>query len=116
MRKTTCKVAFLLTLAFLGFDFNIFYCNPFCLVYLPIQHRLKPISGNPDFSIQKQVFLDGFLEGKRPDIMTVPGFIWRATFKVQEADLIVLRCSYRRIVKKLTYRGFRRPSRVWGLN
>src|SRR5437899_9641723 len=61
MRKTTRKVAFLLTPGFLGFDFNIFYCNTFCLVYLPVQHCRKPISGNPDFSIQKQGFLDGFL-------------------------------------------------------
>src|SRR6266571_4079968 len=61
MRKTTRKVAFLLTPGFLGFDFNIFHCNTFCLVYLPVQHCRKPISGNPDLSIQKQGFLDGFL-------------------------------------------------------
>src|SRR5436309_3956644 len=45
MRKTTRKVAFLPTLGFLAFDFNIFYCNTSCLVYLPTQHRRKPIQG-----------------------------------------------------------------------
>src|SRR6266571_8884909 len=75
MRKTTRKVAFLLTPGFLGFDFNIFHCNTFCLVYLPVQHCRKPISGNPDLSIQKQGFLDGFL-GKNSIFLTVISFVF----------------------------------------
>src|SRR5207247_11143166 len=43
--QPTRKVAFLPTLGFLAFDFNIFYCNTSCLVYLPTQHRRKPIQG-----------------------------------------------------------------------
>src|SRR5437870_2746031 len=55
-------MAFLPSLGFLGFEIHIFYCNTPCLVWLPIQHRRKPISREPDFSVQKQGFLDGFLE------------------------------------------------------
>src|SRR2546427_3411394 len=54
-------MAFLPSLGFLGFEIHIFYCNTPCLVWLPIQHRRKPISREPDFSVQKQGFLDGFL-------------------------------------------------------
>src|SRR5437899_11799979 len=54
-------MAFLPSLGFLGFEIHIFYCNTPCLVWLPIQHRRKPISREPDFSVQKLGFLDGFL-------------------------------------------------------
>src|SRR2546427_4143932 len=58
-------MAFLPSLGFLGFEIHIFYCNTPCLVWLPIQHRRKPISREPDFSIQKQGFMDGFLAACR---------------------------------------------------
>src|SRR3989441_13349071 len=80
-------MAFLPSLGFLGFEIHIFYCNTPCLVWLPIQHRRKPISREPDFSVQKQGFLDGFLAAKvtchvslsyftpamRVDVMRDPG-------------------------------------------
>src|SRR5438876_10000596 len=71
-------MAFLPSLGFLGFEIHIFYCNTPCLVWLPIQHRRKPISREPDFSVQKQGFLDGFLGVLCPLERRSPDAAWDA--------------------------------------
>src|SRR3989441_1007538 len=63
MRKTTRKVAFLPTVGFLTFDFNIFYCNTSCLVYLPTQHRRKPIQGT-DRSFHPETGVYGWISSR----------------------------------------------------
>src|SRR5437762_9300443 len=68
MRQTTRNAAFLLTLGFPGFDFNIFYCNTSCLVYLPIQHRHKPISGYPGF-FRPETGVSGWISGTERELL-----------------------------------------------
>src|SRR5213593_3326330 len=72
MRKTTRKVAFLPTLGFLEFDFNIFYCNTSCLVYLPTQHRRKPIQGT-DRSFHSETGVYGWISRAPGSRMGGPG-------------------------------------------
>src|SRR5437870_11679604 len=84
-------MAFLPSLGFLGFEIHIFYCNTPCLVWLPIQHRRKPISREPDFSVQKQGFLDGFLgtDGRRTNRVYVP--VWPSNVERERDALLQAR-------------------------
>src|SRR5438093_4637138 len=68
MLKTTRKVAFLPTLGFLAFDFNIFYCNTSCLVYLPTQHRRKPIQGT-DRSFHPETGVYGWISRGQHEVI-----------------------------------------------